>query len=184
MTGTRTDKAGSRRTFIKGAAIVGTASAAASALPMPAIAQSMPELKWRMPLFIPKTVETVMAARQRPREIRWRSDRRQIPTAAIRRRRNRSGRSGCAQCRRGRAGRVRHDAVVLFVRQGPSLCDRLMSSVRLQLARPDLVAVQGRRHPGAERVPQRQRVARSAGVQLDGPDGRFLPQGSEYASPT
>lgn len=51
-------KLANRRRFLTGAAVAG---AAASTMPMPAIAQSMPELKWRMPLFIPKTVESVMA---------------------------------------------------------------------------------------------------------------------------
>ncbi len=45
-----------RRRFLKGAAVAGTATAVAS----PAIAQANPEIKWRMPLFVPKTVESVM----------------------------------------------------------------------------------------------------------------------------
>jgi TRAP-type mannitol/chloroaromatic compound transport system substrate-binding protein len=62
MTIPKSEQSSTRRSFIKGAAIVGTAGAAASALPMPAIAQSMPEIKWRMPLFVPRTVETVNVA--------------------------------------------------------------------------------------------------------------------------
>lgn len=53
------EKTPNRRRFLKGAALTG---AAASTLPMPAIAQSNPAITWRMPLFIPKTVESVMGA--------------------------------------------------------------------------------------------------------------------------
>ena len=45
-----------RRRFLKGAALAGASTTVAA----PAIAQSSPELKWRMPLFVPKSVETVM----------------------------------------------------------------------------------------------------------------------------
>ena len=47
-----------RRRFLKGAAIAGTATAVAS----PAIAQAYPELKWRMPMFVPKSVDSVVDA--------------------------------------------------------------------------------------------------------------------------
>jgi TRAP-type mannitol/chloroaromatic compound transport system substrate-binding protein len=46
-----------RRKFLSRAAVGGAAVTVAS----PAIAQSNPEIKWRMPLFVPKTVESVMA---------------------------------------------------------------------------------------------------------------------------
>jgi TRAP-type mannitol/chloroaromatic compound transport system substrate-binding protein len=58
--GTQADRtATSRRRFIKGATI---AAAASTAVAAPAIAQSAPELNWRMPMFVPKTVESVMGA--------------------------------------------------------------------------------------------------------------------------
>jgi TRAP-type mannitol/chloroaromatic compound transport system substrate-binding protein len=53
-----TGAAVNRRRFLKGAAIAGTASAVAS----PAIAQANPELKWRMPMFVPKSVDSVVDA--------------------------------------------------------------------------------------------------------------------------
>ncbi len=46
----------SRRRVIAGAGI----TAAAATVAAPAVAQSHPELKWRMPMFVPKTVESVM----------------------------------------------------------------------------------------------------------------------------
>lgn len=46
----------SRRGLLAGAA------AGSAVIASPAIAQSMPEVKWRMPLFVPKTVDSVMDA--------------------------------------------------------------------------------------------------------------------------
>jgi TRAP-type mannitol/chloroaromatic compound transport system substrate-binding protein len=46
-----------RRRFM-GAA--GVAAAASTTLARPAVAQSSPELKWRMPMFVPKSVESVV----------------------------------------------------------------------------------------------------------------------------
>ena len=48
-----------RREFIKGAAIAGVAGAAASTLPKPAIAQAMPEVKWRLTSSFPKSLDTI-----------------------------------------------------------------------------------------------------------------------------
>jgi TRAP-type mannitol/chloroaromatic compound transport system substrate-binding protein len=49
-----------RREFIKTAAIGGVATAgAAASLPMPAIAQSQPELKWRLASSFPKSLDTL-----------------------------------------------------------------------------------------------------------------------------
>jgi TRAP-type mannitol/chloroaromatic compound transport system substrate-binding protein len=49
----------SRRAML-GALAAGTAASIAK----PALAQSMPELKWRMPLFVPRTVDSVLEAAQ------------------------------------------------------------------------------------------------------------------------
>src|SRR5688572_18825135 len=50
-----------RRQFIRGASAVGTVAAAAalSSLPKPAIAQSMPEVKWRLASSFPKSLDTL-----------------------------------------------------------------------------------------------------------------------------
>ena len=48
-----------RRKFLKGGAVGGVAAAAASSLPAPAIAQSMPEIKWRMTASWPKSLDTL-----------------------------------------------------------------------------------------------------------------------------
>ena len=49
---------GTRRRVLKGSAL----AAATGTIASPAIAQSNPELKWRMPMFVPKSVESVMDA--------------------------------------------------------------------------------------------------------------------------
>jgi TRAP-type mannitol/chloroaromatic compound transport system substrate-binding protein len=49
-----------RRQVLTGAALAGAAGAVA--ITAPAIAQTNPELKWRMPLFVPKTVDSVLDA--------------------------------------------------------------------------------------------------------------------------
>jgi TRAP-type mannitol/chloroaromatic compound transport system substrate-binding protein len=49
--------AATRRKLLAGAAVAG---AAATGLARPAIAQANPEIKWRMPLFVPRTVDSVM----------------------------------------------------------------------------------------------------------------------------
>jgi TRAP-type mannitol/chloroaromatic compound transport system substrate-binding protein len=48
----------SRRRFVAGTGL----AAAAGTVAAPAIAQSSPELKWRMPMFVPKNVESVMGS--------------------------------------------------------------------------------------------------------------------------
>ncbi|NJL09109.1 MAG: twin-arginine translocation signal domain-containing protein [Methylacidiphilales bacterium] len=49
-----------RRTFLKGAAVAAGASAVAS----PAIAQAMPEVKWRLTSSFPKTLDTIFGTAQ------------------------------------------------------------------------------------------------------------------------
>jgi TRAP-type mannitol/chloroaromatic compound transport system substrate-binding protein len=49
-----------RRRFVTATALGGAAlGAAASVLPMPAIAQSMPEIKWRLASSFPKSLPTL-----------------------------------------------------------------------------------------------------------------------------
>ena len=51
-----------RRQFLKGAAVAGTGAALASNFPAPAVAQSMPEIKWRMASSFPKSLDTIYGA--------------------------------------------------------------------------------------------------------------------------
>src|SRR3546814_7036106 len=52
-----------RRKFLKGAALAGAGGiGAASTFAMPAIAQSMPEISWRMASSFPKSLDTIFGA--------------------------------------------------------------------------------------------------------------------------
>src|SRR3546814_4703700 len=49
-----------RRKFLKGAALAGAGSVGvAASFPAPALAQSMPEIKWRLPTSFPKSLDTI-----------------------------------------------------------------------------------------------------------------------------
>src|SRR5258707_5774394 len=51
-----------RRKFLRSAGVGGAAVAAAGTLAAPAIAQSMPELKWRLASSFPKSLDTIFGA--------------------------------------------------------------------------------------------------------------------------
>jgi TRAP-type mannitol/chloroaromatic compound transport system substrate-binding protein len=51
-----------RRKFLRSAAVGGSAVVAAGSLAAPAIAQSMPELKWRLASSFPKSLDTLYGA--------------------------------------------------------------------------------------------------------------------------
>src|SRR3546814_18990250 len=49
-----------RRKFLKGAALAGAGSVGvAASFPAPALAQSMPEIKWRLPTSFQKSLDTI-----------------------------------------------------------------------------------------------------------------------------
>lgn len=52
----------SRRSVLAGTATVGAATAAATSLPAPAIAESMPKLNWRLQSSFPKSLDTIHGA--------------------------------------------------------------------------------------------------------------------------
>ena len=134
-----------RRRFVTATALGGAAlGAAASVLPMPAIAQSMPEIKWRMASSFP----------EEPADALWRRgiflqqgrgrNRQQVPDPGLRRRRDRAGAAG-AGCGAERHRRVRPDRALLLCRQGPDLRLRLHRAVRLQRAPAAGLDAAGRR---------------------------------------
>jgi TRAP-type mannitol/chloroaromatic compound transport system substrate-binding protein len=61
-TKTREDRIMKRRKFLCNVGVSGTAIAASTALAAPAIAQSMPELKWRLASSFPKSLDTLYGA--------------------------------------------------------------------------------------------------------------------------
>ena len=62
------------------------AGAAVATIAKPAIAQSMPQLKWRMPASWPKSLDTLFGACTNSCEIRVGCHRRQLPDSDLRRR--------------------------------------------------------------------------------------------------
>ena len=75
-----------RRRFVTAAAMGGAAlGAAASVLPKPAIAQSMPEIKWRMPSSFPKSLDTLYGGAEYLRRAGGGDDRQQVPDPPLRR---------------------------------------------------------------------------------------------------
>ena len=105
-----------RRQFLQAAGL----AAAATAVATPAIAQSMPELKWRLTSSFPKSLDTIYGAAEVFAKAVAESDRQQIPDPGLRRRRDRA-----RPCRRRRrAERHRRDVphrVLLLLRQGSDL---------------------------------------------------------------
>src|SRR5207244_5720641 len=51
-----------RRSFIKKAGVIATGAAAATTLAAPAIAQSAPEIKWRLTSSFPKSLDAIYGA--------------------------------------------------------------------------------------------------------------------------
>ena len=86
----------------------------------PAIAQSMPEVKWRLTSSFPKSLDTLWGAAETFAKYVRRGDRRQVPDPGLRGRRNRAGPAG-ARCGRQRHGRDVPHRGLLLRRQGPDL---------------------------------------------------------------
>ncbi len=104
-----------RRDFIKVTGIGAVAGAATIAAP--AIAQSMPELKWRMPTSWPKSLDTLYGGAEMMCQVRRRSHRQQVSDSAVR------GRRDCARTAGGRRRAERHrrdrpHRFLLLLRQG------------------------------------------------------------------
>ena len=79
-----------RRDFLK----VSAAGAAATAVASPAIAQSSPEMKWRLTSSFPKSLDTIYGGAEYLAEAGRRDDRQQVPDPGVRRRRNRARPAG------------------------------------------------------------------------------------------
>ena len=89
-----------RRKFLRTAGVGAAAAAAAGTLAAPAIAQSTPELNWRLASSFPKSLDTLYRRRRGLRQDRRRGDRQQVPDPHLRRRRDRPGPAGASmRCR-------------------------------------------------------------------------------------
>ena len=120
-----------RRQFLKAA---GLGAAGSAAIAAPAIAQSAPEIKWRLASTLPEFARHDL--RRAPRSSRKRvarRDRRQVPDPGVRRRRDRARRFGVVDAvQNGTVECCAHRAVLLL-RQGPDVRVRLRDSVRPEL---------------------------------------------------
>ena len=83
-----------RRKFLRTAGVGGGAVAAAGTLAAPAIAQSMPELKWRLASSFPKSLDTLFGAGEHFAKRVAAIDRQQVPDPRLRRRRDRARPAG------------------------------------------------------------------------------------------
>ena len=126
------------RKFLK-VASAGGAAAAAATVASPAIAQSAPELKWRLTSSFPKSLDTLYGGAEIFAKVGRRSDRQQVPDPGA----SRPARS-CPACRRptpSPTARVEmcHTASVLLLGQGPDVRAsarpfRSVSTARMQNA--------------------------------------------------
>ena len=133
-----------RRDFLK---VTGIGAAGAATLAAPAIAQSMPELKWRLTASWPKSLDTLWGGVEHHGQARCRSHRQQVPNSGFCRRRNRAGAAG-PRCRAERHRRDGTYGLLLLLRQGSDLCVRHGGAVRPQPA-PQPGLVHARRRQGA-----------------------------------
>ena len=173
-----------RRNMLGGAAAATAGTvAAASSFPKPAIAQSMPEIKWRLTSSFPKSLDTIYGAGEVfAKAVAEATDGKfQIQVFA-------AGEivpglqaldavsNGTVECC--------HTVVLLLRRQGPDLRPRLRDPVRPQLPRPERLARGRRRHGADERVLRQVQRPRHHRRQHRRADGRLVPQGGEDRRPT
>ena len=165
-----------RRQFIKAAGL----GIAASAVAAPAIAQSMPEIKWRMTCSWPKSLDTLYGAAEiMAKNVAEATDNKFqiqvfaggeiVPGAAS---------SGCGierHCRNRPLG------LVLLFRQRPDFCVRHFGRVRPEPAPEPGMDDPRRRHGPAERLLQKVQCHRVDGRQYRLPDGWLVPQGDQHS---
>ena len=169
-----------RREFLKSAGLGLAASAAVAA---PAIAQSMPELKWRLTASWPKSLDTLWGACETfAKYVSEATDNKfQIQTFA-------AGEivPALADARRG-AERHRRDGphrLLLLHRQGSDLGAVLRGAVRPQCAPAERLVLRRRRPEADRRVRRQVQHLQSADGQHRLPDGRLVPQGDQRRSRT
>ena len=130
-----------RRKFIGKAAVAtaGAAAVAASSFPKPAIAQSMPEIKWRLTSSFPKSLDTIYGAGEvLAKAVSAMTDGKfQIQVFAAGEIVPGPAGAGCGQQRHRRD--VPH-RLLLLRRQGPDLRLGFGHPVRHELSRPERLA--------------------------------------------
>ena len=163
-----------RRDFLK----VSAAGAAATAVASPAIAQSSPEIKWRMTSSFPKSLDTIYGGSEYfAKQVAEMTDNKfQIQVFQA------GELVPGLQALDATVQRHRRDVphrLVLLRRQGPDLRDLCVGAVRPQCAHAEFLVVSGRRHGARQRVLQEIRRDRFSLRQYRHPDGRLVPQGDQ-----
>ena len=163
-----------RRQFLKQASV----GVAGGALAAPAIAQTQPQIRWRMASSFPEEPRHPVRHRRAARRARIEIDRRQVRDPRLRRGRNRAAAAG-ARCRAERNGRMRADGELLLRRQEPGARVRHGAAFRSQLPAAECVDVLRRRASAHARafpaVQHRQFSVR----QHRHADGRLVSQGDQ-----
>ena len=165
-----------RRQFIKAAGL----GVAASAVAAPAIAQSMPEIKWRMTTQLAEVARHAVRRGRNDGQGRCRGDRQQIPDPGICRWRNRAGPCRSSTRCRTAPSRCGHTASYYYFGKDPTFA--FGTSVAFgPNAAPEPGLVHARRRQGsAQRVLQEVQLHRVARRQHRLSDGRLVPQGDQY----
>ena len=165
-----------RRTFLKGAAVAAAATADRHARP---IAQSQPEVKWRLTSSFPKSLDTIFGTAQQFAKFVSDATDGKFQIQTLRRRRDCARPAGA---RRGhhRRRRMRAHADLFLHRQGPDAGVRhrhpRSASTPASSTAGGISAAASRPHQRRARQVQRHR---SPLRQFRLPDGRLLPQGAQ-----
>jgi TRAP-type mannitol/chloroaromatic compound transport system substrate-binding protein len=138
-----------RRKFLQVAG-AGGAAAAAAAVASPAIAQSAPELKWRLTSSFPKSLDTIYGAAEIFAKSVAESTDNKFQIQVFAGRRDRARPAGADAVTSGTVEMCQHG--LLLLGQGPDVCLRHGRSVRAQLPYANAWMYEGRRHRPDERL--------------------------------
>ena len=123
-----------------------------AAVAEPAIAQSMPEVKWRLTSGFPKSLDTIYGAAETLRQVRRRGDGRQVPDPALRGGRDRRHASRRSTRSATAPSRWRHTASYYYVGKDPTFAFGTAVPFGLNARQHERLDVSRRRHGADERV--------------------------------
>ena len=164
-----------RRQFLTGAAT----AVAAGAMAAPAIAQSAPEMKWRLTSSFPRVLDTIFGTAQTFVEIRGGSDRQPLPDPDLSGRRDRA--RACRRSTPCSSGSVECAQTPLYLlhRQGPDAGVATGVPFGLECAPAAFLVAFRRRRRDHQRRARRLNAIGFAERQFRHSDGRLLPQGDQ-----
>ena len=168
-----------RRQFIASAA----AGVAAGAVAKPAIAQSDPDIKWRLTSGFPKSLDTIYGAAELFAKFVSEATEGKFqiqPFAAG----EIVGTFQVADAVGNGTVEMGHTASYYYVGKDPTFALGTAAALRPQRPPAECLALSRRRQRPAQRVLRQAQPLRAAGRQYGHPDGRLVPQGDQDASPT